>query len=104
MIILFCIFIGTINNHSSMSMILTLIIFIISSTAIREWSKVVALSTVTRYFITNNWDFSVYLFGKISDIEGVTLVRSIIIYFVYLLVLLFLSIYNFNKKEINNIQ
>ena len=101
--ILFCIFIGVVNNHTSMSMILTLIIFLISDIVLKEWSKVEALSLVTRYFITNNWDFSIYLFGGISDISGVTLIGSIVIYIVYIVILLALSIYMFNRKEIKNV-
>ena len=100
-ITLFCIFIGIINNNTSMSMILTLIIFLISNTLLTEWSKVDALSTIGRFFITNNWDFSTYLFGDTSYISGVTLNSSIVIFLIYLLLLLFLSIYGFNKKEIN---
>ena len=101
--ILFCIFIGVVSNHTSMSMIVTLIIFLISDTVLKEWSKVETLSLITRYFITNNWDFSIYLFGGISNISGVTLISSIFIYIVYMIILLALSIYKFKKKEINNV-
>ena len=102
-LILFCIFIGVVSNHTSMSMLITLIIFLISDTLLKEWSKVEALSLVTRYFITNNWDFSIYLFGGISNISGVALISSIFIYIVYMLILLGVSIYKFNKKEIKNV-
>lgn len=102
-IIAFCIFIGTINIHTSMSIILTLIIFLVSSTILAEWSRVEALSLVTRFFVTTNWDFSIYLFGQVSDISGVTLYTSIIICLIHLFILLYLSIRCFNKKEINNV-
>ena len=101
-IIVFCILIGTLNNHTSMSMILTLIIFLIGYKILPEWSKVESLSIVTRYFITNNWDFSIYLFGQVSDISGVSIFSSIIIYSIYIFILLYLAIYKFNKKEIYN--
>lgn len=102
-IIAFCILIGTLNNHTSMSMLLTLIIFLIGYKILPEWSKVESLSVITRYFITNNWDFSTYLFGQVSDISGVTIYSSIIIYFIYLFMLLYLAIYKFNRKEIYNV-
>lgn len=102
-IIAFCIFIGTVNNHTSMSMIVTLIIFLIGSKVLTEWSKVESLSVITRYFITNNWDFSVYLLGQVSDIAGVNIYSSSILYIIYLFVLLYMSIHRFNKKEINNV-
>ena len=101
-IILFCIFIGTINNNTSMSMILTLIIFILASTILAEWSKVESLATVSKYFITNNWDFSTYLFGNFSEIPGINLEFSIFIFIVYFSVLVISSIKIFNNKEINN--
>lgn len=101
-IILFCIFMGVINNHTSMSMILTLIIFIIASTILKEWSKVESLNIITRYFVTNNWDFSIYMFGQISDISGITLYGSIINCLIYLLIMLFIIINKFKNKEIYN--
>ena len=101
-IILFCIFIGTINNNTSMSMILTLIIFILASTILAEWSKVESLATVSKYFITNNWDFSTYLFGNFSEIPGINLEFSIFIFIVYFSVLVISAIKIFNNKEINN--
>lgn len=102
-IILFCIFMGVINNHTAMTMILTLIIFLICSTAIAEWSKVKELGNLTKYLITNNWDFSTYLFGQTSEIVGINLGFSIFIYLVYTILLLVITIYKFNKKEINNV-
>ena len=101
-IILFCIFIGTINNNTSMSMILTLIIFILASTILAEWSKVESLATVSKYFITNNWDFSTYLFGNSSEIPGINLEFSIFIFIFYFSVLVISAIKIFNNKEINN--
>ena len=101
-IILFCIFMGVINNNQAMTIILTLIIFLIGSVVLTEWSTVEKLSIITRYFITNNWDFSTYLFGQVSNISGITLYSSIINFFFHLALLLYLSINQFNKKEIVN--
>lgn len=99
-VILFCIFIGTFNKNIAMSMILTLIIFLITNTIIFEWSKVESLSIITRFFITNNWDFSIYLFGNTSSISGINLGYSIIIYLVYFILLFKLALIKFNKLEI----
>ena len=99
----FCILMSVINNNQAMSMILTLAIFLCGSIVFTEWSKVEALSLITRYFITNNWDFSKYLFGQISDISGVNKYSSVIIYLIHLFLLLKLSIYKFENKEINNV-
>lgn len=102
LVIMFCICMGTMNNHTAMSMILTLIIFVVSSTIIAEFSKLEALSLVTRYFVTNNWDFSIYLFGQVSSINGVTFIGSIINCLIHGITLLYLSTKIFNKKEILN--
>lgn len=101
-IIAFCILIGTLNKHTSMSMTLTLIIFLIGYKVLPEWSKVESLSSITKYFITNNWDFSTFLFGQVSDISGITIYSSSIICFIYLFIFLYLTIYIFNRKEIYN--
>ncbi len=101
-VILFCMFMGTINNNTSMTMILTLIIFMVSSSVLVEWSKVESLSTICRYFITNNWDFSTYLFGNFSEIKGIDLEFSIVVYTVYFIILIISVIKVFNNKEINN--
>lgn len=102
-IILLCIFMGVINDNQAMTMILTLIIFLAGSILLKEWSKVESLSVITRYFITNNWDFTVYMFGQISDIRGITLCGSIINCSIHFIILLFLIIHKFNKKEIVNV-
>ena len=83
-----------------MSMILTLIICIFANTALAEWSKVDALSKITRYFITNNWDFSTYLFGNISNVNGVNLWHSLLIFLIYLTLLEKITISKFKKLEV----
>ena len=49
-IIAFCVFMSVVNNHMAMTMILTLIIFIIGSTPIAEWSKVELLNIAIQKF------------------------------------------------------
>ncbi len=101
-IIVFCMLIGTLKNHTSMSMILTLIIFLIGYRILPIWSGVDSLNVVARYFVTNNWDFSMYLFGKMSKLNGITLYSSIIVYLIHLFIFLYLTIRKFNRKEIYN--
>ena len=102
MIILFCIFMGVINNNTSMTIILTLIMFIISNIIISGWSTIDNVSIIARFFITNNWDYSIYLFGHASEIQGVNLGFSMMVYFIHLLILLKLSVQKFNNKDIIN--
>lgn len=103
MIIVFCILMGVLNNNTAMTIILTLIIFLLANSIISEWSKVEEFSTIARYFITNNWDFSTFLFGRTSSVNGITPLFSVGIYSIYLISGLAIAIYKFNKKEINNV-
>lgn len=80
---------GTINNNTAMNIILIIIIYIISISLISEWSKVEEIGTIAKYFVTNNWDFSTYLFGKAPVIENVSLPFSIVVYMVYECLFLF---------------
>ena len=97
---LFCILIGISNKNITMSMIITLIICLFCNTILVEWSKVDSLASITRFFITNNWDFSIYLFGNISNINGINLWYSVIIYIIYFVLLLKMSIRKLKKLEI----
>ncbi len=101
-IILFCILIGILSKHTSLALILTLIIFFASNTLIAEWAKVEKFSKVSRYFITMNWDFSKFLFGRISDISGINIAHSLMIYVLHFILLFGLSVYCFNKKDVLN--
>lgn len=55
------------------------------------------------YFVTPNWDLSMYAFGKLPTFEGLTLGFSISICVIYLIVLLWISILSFKKRDIKNI-
>ena len=55
-----------------------------------------------QYFITNNWDFSKYLFGASSNLNGQTPLFSLVVYLVYTLLLLFLTINRFTRKDVYN--
>lgn len=99
-IIIFCILIGIMNKNIAMSMVLTLIVFLIFDTVMAEWSKVETFSVITRFFITNNWDFSVFLFGNTSNISGITLFTSIITYLIYFIIMFKISLTKFKKLEI----
>lgn len=103
MVIVFCMFIGTINNNIPMSIILSTIVFILAKSTIAEFSKIPTISIISRFLITNNWDFSIYLFGASSNINGVNVIFSTVIYIIYIVILLKLLVKKFEKKEINNI-
>lgn len=99
----FCIFMSVVNNNMAMTIILTLGIFIVANSIIAEWSKIGEVSVITRFFITNNWDFSKYLFGQISNINGINLALSVLIYITHVIVIFYFLIKKFNEKEVENV-
>lgn len=104
MFFIFYMFIGTLNKNIAMSEILTLIIFLLTDKIIDKWSMVKSLSIITRFFITNNLDFSIYLSGNNSSISRINLLYSIIIYLIYFIFLLKLTLLKFNKLEIYKLE
>ena len=58
---------------------------------------------IIKYFVTANWDFSQYLFGKMPMMEGLTPVFSGIICLIYFLIMIIPTFIVFKKKNIKNI-
>ena len=56
-----------------------------------------------RFFVTPNWDFSEYLFGKLPMMEGLTANFSAIVCVVYFLVMIIPTFIIFKRKNIKNI-
>ena len=54
------------------------------------------------YFVTTNWDFSVHLFGGVSEFN-IPISQSIMVCLVYLLIMLVVTFMVFKKKNIKNI-
>ena len=57
---------------------------------------------ILNYFVTTNWDFTVYLFGGTS-IFGNSLLHAIIVCLVYLVIMLVVTFIVFKRKDIKNI-
>ena len=55
------------------------------------------------YFVTPNWDLSIYLFGKMPQFEPISLPFSIMICVIYFVIMVVASLIIFNKKDIKNI-
>ena len=56
-----------------------------------------------KFFVSLNWDFKEYLFGKLPTMEGLTLGFSIIICSLYFVAMLIPTFIAFIKKNIKNI-
>jgi len=59
--------------------------------------------TFMKYFVTPNWDFSQYLFGNLSLMEGMTATFSAVVCLVYFLIMIVTTFVVFKKKNIKNI-
>lgn len=55
------------------------------------------------YFVTPNWDLSVYLFGGLPQFEGLTPMFSIAICIIYFVIMMIPTFLTFKKKNIKNI-
>ena len=55
------------------------------------------------YFVTMNWDLSQYLFGNLPNMEGMTMIFSIITCIAYFLIMIISTWIIFKKKNIKNI-
>lgn len=56
-----------------------------------------------RFFVTPNWDLSIFLFGKLPQFEPISLPFSISVCVVYFAIMVVTSLYIFKRKEIKNI-
>lgn len=56
-----------------------------------------------KYFITLNWDIKQYIFGGLPETVYTTLAFSLIICAIYFVVIMGITIFNFNRKNIKNI-
>jgi ABC-2 type transport system permease protein len=56
-----------------------------------------------KYFITLNWDLSIYQYGATNPFGDLTFKFSLVIYLIYFISLILLSVIIFQKKDIKNI-
>ena len=58
---------------------------------------------ILKYFVTSNWDLSVYLFGGEGLVEGLTITKSLIICSIYLLIMIISFAVVFKRRDIKNV-
>lgn len=57
---------------------------------------------ILKYFVTTNWDFNLYLFGKTSQ-YGTSLTHAIVVCIIYFLIMVITTFIVFKRKNIKNI-
>lgn len=58
---------------------------------------------ILKYFVTANWDLSIYMFGGKGIAEGLNFAVSLLICLIYLLIMLITTFIVFNKRDIKNV-
>lgn len=94
--------ISTIIANSPIALIFTLAGYTASS-IINEIAINFEKAWMLKFFVTPNWDFSVYLFGKTSQFRGVSPMFSVAICLLYFIVMIFTSFAVFKRRDIKNI-
>ena len=56
-----------------------------------------------KFFVTPNWDFTQFLYGKLPQMEGLTMPFSLIICIIYFAIMMIPAFVVFKKKNIKNI-
>ena len=97
--IIILLFISTIFGSSIITMALGFIIYFGGNTIINNPT---ILPEIAKLLPNCNWDFSIYVFGKLPKIEGMNIEISMIICLVYYLILLIPTFIWFKNGDIKN--
>ncbi len=93
--------ISTIFSNSALAIAISLLGYMISG--IINQLVVSYNLDFMKYFVTMNWDFSVYLYGALPNMEGMNMIMSAIICVIYFLIMIIPTFIVFKKKNIKNI-
>lgn len=97
----FTFLIGVLFTNSALAISLGLILYMISNVInnIAIYLNILIL----KFFITPNWDLSIYLFGMLPENKNININYSILICVIYIIIMLFTSFIVFNRKNIKNV-
>ena len=92
---------STIFTNSALAIIVSMVGYLVSNTinSLAIYYNVKWL----KYFVTLNWDFTQFEYGKLAKMEGITSTFSTAICIVYFAIMLITAITVFKKKNIKNI-
>ena len=93
--------ISTIFSNSALAITISLLGYM--STAIINQLVMAYNLGFMKYFVTMNWDLSMYLFGGLPLMEGMNMTMSIIICIAYFLIMMIPTFVIFKKRNIKNI-
>ena len=88
---------GTFFESSIMALLISLL------TIFRALNIIIPQTTgVWKMFLTQNWDFSKYLFGRISEDPNMTFKYSVIVCFIYFIIIIFPAFLKFRNGDVRN--
>ena len=93
--------ISTIFSNSTLAITISLLGYM-SSSIINQLAIGYDLQFL-KYFVTMNWDLSMYLYGGLPYMEGMSMLLSILICVVYFLIMMIPTFIVFKKRNIKNI-
>ena len=94
--------IGTILTNSPMAIAIPLL-GIMGEQIINQLAYTYEKARFLMYFVTPNWNLNIYTFGKLPELEPITLPFSIAICVVYFIIMMCMNILVFKKRDIKNI-
>ncbi len=90
---------STITTNSAVSVAIPILGYMMSEVINIFIEKI----KILKYFVTANWDLSLYLFGGKGLAEGLNWYISLIICFIYLLIMIITTFIVFKKRDIKNV-
>ena len=99
--ILLSFFIGSALKNSSLAIAVSLLLYM-STSVVESIAQGVQL-TWLKYIPIFNWDLTQYLYGKLPLLEGTNIGWSIAMCIDMVLVLLIITFYNFERRDVKNI-
>lgn len=90
---------STITMNSTVAVAIPILVYMISEVI----NVFIQELKILRFFITANWDLSIYLFGGSGLVEGLNLWISLVITAVYILIMLIATFIVFNERDIKNV-
>ena len=90
---------STITNNSAVSVAIPILGYIMSEVINVFIEKI----KILKYFVTANWDLSLYLFGGKGLAKGLNWQNSLIICLIYLAIMIITTFIVFKKRDIKNV-
>ena len=95
-------FIGSALKNSSLAIAVSLLLYMASSITVGLSEQLITVKWL-KYIPIFNWDLNQYLYGKLPLLEGMNISGSIMICVDIILVLMIITFYNFEQRDVKNI-